>query len=207
MSRRQIIWLVIGFESVAIALAWALGDAQGAPALGQTRLTFSGAVWGILASVPVLAGLWLAMRSSWTPLVRLTRDLDLVVAPLFANCTVLDLAVISAFAGVGEEALFRGFMQTALAGTVNLWVAIAVVSVIFGALHAISFVYFIYAATLGAWFGVLLIAFDNLLVPIVAHAAFDFVGLVYLIHVRRADSADDAGEQSLLSRPGGAGVG
>ena len=40
-----------------------------------------------------------------------------------------------------------------------------------------------------------------------AHAAFDFVGLVYLIHVRRADSADDAGEQSLLSRPGGAGVG
>ena len=38
------------------------------------------------------------------------------------------------------------------------------------------------AGLIGIYLGWLLAATDNLLVPIVAHAAYDFLALVYLLH-------------------------
>ena len=193
MKRSTILLLVVALESVAVILAVYLGDQLGTPAFGQLRLNWLGAVWGILACLPLLAGLWFATRAQRPPpLGRLTRDLDNRVRPLFADCDLVSLAIISAAAGIGEETLFRGVMQTAMAESAGLWVAIAVTSVIFGLLHYVSLTYAIYAALIGAYLGLLLVAFDNLLVPILAHATYDFIGLVYLVYVRKAPSA--AGE-------------
>ena len=165
-------------------LAWGLGAALSVPAFRDLHLTGAAAGWGVLASAPMLAGLVLVLRSPWPPLVRL-RQQACEIAGLFSRCTLLDLAVISVLAGIGEEALFRGVMQTALADPVGLPAAVVLASVAFGLAHFLSFTYAVYAAVVGAYLGVLLIGFDNLLVPVVAHAVYDFAALVYLVRMHR----------------------
>lgn len=164
-------------------LAWGLGALFGVPAFGEMRFTGAAAGWGLLACGPMLAGLALALRSSWPPLVRLRRSMD-EFATLLSRCTLLDLALISVLAGVGEEALFRGVMQTGLIPAVGLPAAVALTSVVFGMAHYLSLTYAAYAALVSVYLGALLIYTDNLLVPVVAHAAYDFVALIYLTRVR-----------------------
>lgn len=184
MTHRPFLLIAVVFEGGLVLLAWALGAVFGTPAFSQLHLTWEGAAYGLLASVPMLGALAWIMWSTWRPLVRFRRNIDEVVAPLFANSTVLDLVVISAMAGLGEEALFRGFMQTALAGAVELWLAVVLTSLVFGLAHFLSATYALYAAVVGVYLGLLLIVFDNLLAPVVAHAAYDFLALVYLVYAR-----------------------
>ena len=74
----------------------------------------------------------------------------------------------------------------------GLWLAVALTSIVFGLAHFISFTYAAYATVVGVYLGVLLIVFDNLLVPVLAHATYDFVALVYLIYVRPPTNGFDA---------------
>ena len=186
MMRRQLLLIAIVVEGGLVLLAWGLGAVVGTPAFDQFYLSWAATGFGLLASVPMLGGLVWVLRSQWPPLVRFRSTIDEVVAPLFANSSLIDLAVISALAGLGEELLFRGVVQTALAGTVGLWLAVALTSIVFGLAHFISFTYAAYATVVGVYLGVLLIVFDNLLVPVLAHATYDFVALVYLIYVQPA---------------------
>lgn len=188
MKRSTILLLVLVVEGLALFLAVYLGEQFETPAFGQLRLDWLGAVWGISACFPLLAGLWFATRAQRPILGRLTRDLDGRVRPLFVQCDLVSLALMSAAAGIGEEALFRGVMQTGMAGSTGPWIAIGVTSLAFGLLHYISLTYAVYAALIGAYLGLLLVAFDNLLVPIFTHATYDFVGLIYLVYFRGAPS-------------------
>ena len=112
---------------------------------------------------------------------------------------MIDLALISALAGLGEELLFRGVLQTVLAGAVGLGLAVALTSIVFGLAHFISFTYAAYATVVGVYLGVLLIVFGNLLVPVVAHAAYDFLALVYLVYFRPPAAGFDP--RGTLSEP------
>ena len=94
-------------------------------------------------------------------------------------------------AGLGEELLFRGVIQSWLVSETNLWLGLAVTSILFGLAHFISRTYAVYAAVVGAYLGWLFIAFDNLLVPILTHAAYDFFALVYLVRLRPVSSPKD----------------
>lgn len=184
MTRRQLILIALAVEGSLVLLGWGLGAIVGTPAFGQFRLTGSAIGYGLLASVPMLGVLAWVLRTAWPPLVRFRGTIDEVVSPLFANCTLLDLLFISALAGLGEEVLFRGVMQTALVGVVGLGLAVALAGLVFGLAHFISVTYAVYATLIGVYLGVLLIVFDNLLVPVVAHAAYDFLALIYLVYIR-----------------------
>ncbi|HEV3237849.1 MAG TPA: CPBP family intramembrane glutamic endopeptidase, partial [Gemmataceae bacterium] len=83
--------------------------------------------------------------------------------------------------GIGEEMLFRGFTQAALATWLGIWWALVLASVLFGLLHAITLTYAVLASLAGAYLGLVWIATDNLLAVIVAHALYDFVALTYLL--------------------------
>jgi membrane protease YdiL (CAAX protease family) len=52
---------------------------------------------------------------------------------------------------------------------------------VFGLAHPISTTYAVLASLIGIYLGFLFVATDNLLVPIVTHAAYDFLALVYLL--------------------------
>ena len=84
-------------------------------------------------------------------------------------------------AGVGEELLFRGVVQNKLIGLVNDdTLALAVSSVIFGALHAVTPLYAGLATIAGCYFGwIYNMSGGNLLVPMVTHAVYDIAALYY----------------------------
>ena len=68
------------------------------------------------------------------------------------------------------------------------WMAIVSVAIVFGLLHAVNAAYAVLAALMGLYLGWLWMATGNLAVPIVAHAVYDFLALVYILNRRREDS-------------------
>jgi membrane protease YdiL (CAAX protease family) len=104
---------------------------------------------------------------------------------MFGGATLGQLAAVSLVAGCGEELLFRGLLQAGvsgwISGHVGLGVGLAVASALFGVCHWLSGTYAILAVLAGAYFGLLLILTGNILAPIIAHAAYDFLALAYLI--------------------------
>lgn len=195
MHPKHLLVLALVVEGGLAALAWGLGVALGRPAFEKLDLDWTAWVWGGLATLPPLAGLMWARRTRWGPLARLGALIEVRVAPLFSRCTLVDLALISALAGVGEEALFRGVLQPWLGGILGPWPAVVVVGIAFGLAHWLTPTYAVYAALMGVYLGALYHALGNLWVPIFAHAAYDFVALAVL--VRGASSAPRPDRQAL----------
>ena len=171
-----------GLGVVAVGLGWLIGypPADAIPQWGAAHFAC-----GVLAAVPMLAGLAVLVRVPWRPFVELRRVIDELVVPLFKEVRLGGLAVIAGLAGLGEEMLFRGVVQRALAGWIGglagIWIGLAVTALLFGLGHAITKTYFAVAALMGLYLGGLLLATNNLLVPITAHAVYDFLALVYLV--------------------------
>jgi membrane protease YdiL (CAAX protease family) len=182
--RRLALGIAVAFEGGLLLLAWPLGWLLRQPPLATLHLGVRDAALGAAASVPMIAaGLALARRPVG-PLARIKTFFDEAVKPFFAPLTVADLAFISVVAGVGEEVLVRGVVQGALAAWLGRWPGLALASLLFGLLHAITATYVVLAALAGAYLGLVWLLTGNLLAPIVAHALYDFVLLVYLLRPR-----------------------
>ncbi len=179
-ARNMVIGLAIGIEGGLIALSWLLGWLLDCRPLVKFAFTLWGVLWGLAAAVPMLAGFFAAVRWPVGPLGGIRDFTDRVIRPLMAPCSLIDLAGIALLAGLGEEMLFRGVLQEAFGDWLGIWWGIALAALLFGLLHAVTPTYAVLAALVGAYLGVLYRQTDNLLAPIVAHAVYDFVALVYL---------------------------
>lgn len=185
----------VGFEGglglLALLLGWLLG-VWPVPGIERSaeawQSLWPALLWGLAATAPLLLGLWLIDRFPWGPLQDLQRDVERLIVPLFQNCTVAELALVSLAAGIGEEMLFRGLVQHGLADWLGtpwgVWIALAVASVVFGLAHMLSMTYAVLATVMGLYLGLLLIWTENLLVPAVAHGLYDFVALCYLVRYK-----------------------
>ena len=174
---------------VAVGLGWLvdqdpLGSFPRSPA-GAAM----GAAWGMAATLPPLVLMWLCLKCPWRPMVDLVRVIDELLVPMFRNCRLPELAVISLLAGLGEEILFRSVIQQAVAdwvgGDFGLWIGLAAAAVLFGLAHRITLAYGLLAGLIGLYLGAVWLATENLLVPITTHAAYDFLVLVYLVKFRK----------------------
>ena len=103
------------------------------------------------------------------------------VSTLFNGYSWAHLACVAVLAGVGEELLFRGFLQTWLGDYVAIIWAILVASVIFGLLHYLSHAYFISVTVMSAAFGIAYYVADSLLMVMVWHGVYDFIALTVLV--------------------------
>jgi len=185
VARRQVVLAGVLFEGGLGLLAVLVGAAAGQAPLDALTWDSGDALRGAAGAVPMLALLLVALRTDWEPLARLRRFVAEVVRSVLADCTAADLALLSAAAGIGEELLFRGLIQPALGawlGPASGWV---LASVLFGLAHPFSATYILVAGGMGAYLGALGLATGNLLVPIVAHALYDFAALVVLVGPRR----------------------
>ncbi len=185
-------------EGALVVVALLVGWLFGRPPLGKIAWTLAGVTTGLLATIPMVVGLVLLDRFPFGPLKKLDAVMRKSILPLFRAASLLDLLLISLLAGLGEELLFRGVLQDALARAFGSppW-ALVVASIVFGLAHSITATYVVLAALMGAYFGVLYLSTGNLLVPIVTHAAYDFVALVYLL--REAPVVDpDGGDEWLF---------
>ena len=173
-----------GLGLLAVALGWWLGPKP----LESIGWSFSAAAWGAAASLPMLLAMSICVRVPLGPFVKLVWVMEELIVPMFRRCRVRHLLLISALAGLGEEMLFRGLIQETTAGWVGgplgIWAGLLVASLLFGAVHPITPTYAVLAGLMGLYLGWLWIATGNLLVPITAHAVYDFVALVYLVKVR-----------------------
>jgi hypothetical protein len=174
-----------GLAVLAVGLGWLLGRAP----LQTLHWTWPDAGWGAAAVLPPLGILWLCVKCPWRPLAEIIRVIDEVLVPLFENCRLSEFAVIAALAGLGEELLFRGVIQTAVAewvgGNLGVWVGLAAAGLLFGLGHAVTFTYVLLAGLIGLYLGGIWLATGNLLVPMLAHAGYDFLALVYLVNIRK----------------------
>ena len=180
-DRLTVVLLTASVEGGLVALAWLLGWWLEQPPLRTFSWDARAALVGVAATLPLLLLFLVLMRWPVGPLAGIKRFSEEVVRPTLAPCTLIDLIGISTLAGLGEEMVFRGVLQPALARSIGPWSALAAISVLFGAMHYVSATYAILAALMGAYLGALWMHSDNLLTPIVVHGLYDLVVLLYLL--------------------------
>jgi membrane protease YdiL (CAAX protease family) len=179
-------WRLIGlaalFEGGLALVAWGAAWLLDIDLWSGLRWDTRDAALGVAAAGPMLVLFWVCLRLRWSALERIRRLCAEIIRPLFAPCTKAELALLSLLAGFGEETLFRGVLQAALAEWLGTWAGLTLASVVFGLLHALTATYAVLATLMGVYLGAVWLATDNLLVVIVAHGLYDFVALIYLAH-------------------------
>ena len=140
----------------------------------------------VIGTAPLLLlGIWL-FRSSWGWVSALRELLDAALVPLLRQAPAGMLFLVALLAGVGEELLFRGVIQTGLSTLLGPWPALMVAALIFGALHALTRAYFIIATLMGLYLGWIYLSSGNLLIPILIHFLYDWIVLRYWLARRHA---------------------
>jgi membrane protease YdiL (CAAX protease family) len=171
-------------ELTLAALALALGAIAGVAPLESFSWSLRDAGVAALATLPLLA----TFRLTWTsdaPVLRKIRDeLERMLPALFGHVSTAGLVLVSLAAGIGEEVLFRGFLQAWLETILGGFGGLAAASLLFGVAHPITAGYVAIATLMGAYLGLLWQASGNLLAPIVTHALYDFVVLRLLLRPR-----------------------
>ena len=190
----QLFWTAVIFESslglTAIGLgAWLGPDARDLlpqwSAEAATSMVRS-VGWGVAAALPMVA-MVAAIRRIPHPAVRRLEELgDEAAFQAVTRLGVAEMFAVSACAGVGEELLFRGWLLPAmLTWTPSdmprlLAVGLALVgsSVAFGLVHPITKLYAVMATIFGLYLGGLMLWTDDLILPIVAHAVYDWIQML-----------------------------
>jgi membrane protease YdiL (CAAX protease family) len=180
--RWSVLLLAVAVEGSLAVLAWAIGWLAGTSPWEHFAYDPVDMARGIIAAVPLLLVFALCLRLSWPPLVRIRRLCVEIIRPFFASNTVLDLAIISVVAGIAEEMLFRGVLQTVLIEWVGPWPGVAAASLVFGLAHLLTATYAVIVTLAGAYLGTIYLMTGNLMVAIMAHAVYDFIALWYLVH-------------------------
>ena len=169
-----------GLGLVAILLAWLFSvslreliPAPGAPLLLAVAR-------GILVTLPMLAIFFWLVHSSRETLRQLRRQVEWLIGEMFPAARIAEFALVALLAGVGEELLFRGVIQSLLADWTTPMIGLLITSLLFGLAHALSTLYFALATVIGLAFGWLVFYYGEIVAPMVAHSLYDFVALVYL---------------------------
>ena len=159
------------------------------------RLAFTpeGLLWGLGATVPMVF-LALALTSPagrrFRPLRGIYERVRDLLGGAIRDMSVEDMILLAAAAGIGEEVLFRGTIQTVL-GTWGLIGA----SLLFGVLHALTPAYFVLATLMGLYLGWVFQASENLLAPILVHWIYDSVALYLLRREIKKEAANRPEEE------------
>jgi hypothetical protein len=139
---------------------------------------------GIAATLPMLLVFWLLVNSK-RPMLRELRDqVDWLIREMFPTASIPQFAMVATLAGVGEELLFRGALQTKLGDWSTPFIGLALTSLLFGLAHALSKLYFAFAVIVGAFLGWLAYRYHDLVAPMVAHGLYDFLALTYLARAK-----------------------
>jgi uncharacterized protein len=183
-KRAVVVILAVFFEGGLALLSLLLGWRLGHPPLRQFVWSLEDALWGVVATIPLLALFLAILKWPIGPLARAKHFCENEVEPLLHDSSWSEIGLISLSVGVSEEMLFRGVVQAALTGWLGVPAGMGIASVLFGLLHPISVPYMVMAAFLGLYLGTVWIVSGNLLTVIVVHTLYDFAALSYLIRIR-----------------------
>jgi hypothetical protein len=160
-----------------VPAALALGWITRTPPAASLAWSIRDLAIGLFGAAPLALLLHAFMRAKHSRIVAFREQQLEFFGQLGFRFTTSRIVLLALAAGVAEELLFRGFLQSWLATLVPLSLAIVLPNLLFGALHARTLGYALAAGVVGVWLGVLYALTDNLLAPIVAHAAYDAIAL------------------------------
>lgn len=169
--------LALAGEAGLLLLAWGLARWLEVSPAAYLRLTPATVLWGLLATAPLLLGLFWMLTSTAAPVRGLVDLVTEQIGPFVSRCTLLQLGCLAAVAGISEEVLFRGVVQPALAAWLPETGTLVVASVLFGLVHAASRVYALFATGMGLYLGALFLLQGSLIPSILAHGLYDLVAL------------------------------
>ena len=168
------------FEGLLLVIAGAAGWFAGVDPLATVTRDVVPVIVGLVAVVPMLAMLWWGLKHPFGAVGKATLQAREFVIQFLGGVSLTGFALISLLAGVGEEALFRGFLQTFIGLHSTELTGLILASLLFGLAHAVSRTYALIAAIIGVYLGLLYIGTGSIIAPIVCHAVYDFVALVIL---------------------------
>ncbi|WP_263787341.1 CPBP family intramembrane glutamic endopeptidase [Salinibacter grassmerensis] len=192
-KRRATAFVWMGLLSeVALGLGgWGAGLWRGIDWGAQLRWAPDAVLWGVLAGCALVVLHLMLLRSGGTrnPLYRtIYRPLVRTLRPQLRGVRTLSLVLLALASGIGEEVLFRGWLQAEM-GLVGA-------SLLFGAAHVWgrdAVPYGLYAAGMGGLLGGLFTVTGSLWAPVLAHAVNNLLGFLALREGWFVPSAAEAG--------------
>lgn len=177
---------------LAIGLGWFFGPNPHAqvPRLTNGEDIAEGLILGICLGAVLAAGIFALSHLPIRALRELEQTMEARLAEMLSPMTRTELVVLSMAAGIGEELLFRGWLQQGLFGllgggdpTTKGGIAMGILglflaSLAFGLAHPISPLYIVLATGMGLVLGGIYWVTGNLLCAMVAHAAYDAIILL-----------------------------
>lgn len=133
---------------------------------------FGSILWGVLLGTVTFI---LVIFVTRLPFSKSLREICKQLIPIFQGFPLWKIIMLSLAAGLGEELLFRGFLQQWLMTYMSMEVAILLASLGFGLLHFFSFSYFALTAVLGVIFGITYVETNSLLLVMSWHAVYDMM--------------------------------
>ena len=103
------------FEAMLLLAAVGAGWLLRVSPLETLHASVRAAVIGALAALPALGVMIVCVRWPGQWFAQLRTVVDELLGPLFRQLTLTEMAIISLLAGLGEEVLFRGVFQAAIA--------------------------------------------------------------------------------------------
>lgn len=193
MTLSQFLVGAAAFEGALLLVAFVLGWMVNVHPTAELTWSLQDFGFGLLATIPMLlllAACWLSGSQGLQQIRVLVRDL---IGPFLERCRLIDIIFLALLAGVCEEVLFRGLVYQFVKAW-NPTLAIMLTNVLFALAHAITPLYALLAGFIGLYLTALMTvdSSPNLLIPITAHAAYDFVAfLLILWDYRRQQSVGD----------------
>lgn len=173
--------VLLGFQAIGmIAIGELLWDWSGREAESFVTLSASELLQGLALGgglIAIALALFRGLPRLSEKLVRMQAETYAFLGPKLG---VPAIVVISLCAGVGEEALFRGGLQTFLGDEFGAPLAILLSSAVFAAIHLGKPVITALLLVVGAVFGVVYWLTASLLTVMIGHALYDIWALRYL---------------------------
>ncbi len=146
-------------------------------------LGYSALYLGLVAG----AGLYLCVISASRVLLHRPSvfELNRMLVQMFRNIGWIGIVLLSLLAGVGEELLFRVFLQTAISDWLGPMVGVVLSSLLFGLAHYVSRLYFLITFIMGLCFGVLYYASESAALVMAMHFFYDLCAFTVVVKYPR----------------------
>jgi len=175
------------FESALIIVAIILGWIADINPFEFMVLNETVILNGIMGTLPLCLIFFALDRLELESFLRIRKVLHDTLGASLDKAHWTDLLVLASIAGLSEEILFRGVIQPWCENSWGLVAGLLVSSLIFGLVHAVTFVYFLMAFSISCYLGLYLDyeSTRNLVTPIIIHSLYDFFAFGVILHSYR----------------------
>lgn len=174
-SQTRAFLIAAGIGAMLIPAAFAIAAGLSIDLSALLHFRISDVIFGLAATLPLLALLYGFMIAKWRLLAEFRTSQLKFFSEIGFELTPMRIVALALIAGVSEELMFRGVLQTAADRQLPLVAAIVLPSILFGLLHARTILYAVIAGLVGVYLGVLFWATESLCAPIITHALYDYI--------------------------------